>query len=429
MACTSLIPGFRFHPTDVELVMFYLKRKLLGKKITVNAIAELNIYDIDPWDLPGKSNLKSGDLEWYFFCPKAKKYSSGGRSNRTTEAGFWKATGKDKIVRYNGRAVATIKTLVFHIGHKGKGERTDWVMHEYKMEDEQLASAEIIQDTNVLCKVFKKSGLGPKNGAQYGAQFNEEEWDDLAGCGDFQMAVGPVGVTVSANTQTENGSASVVSYANNINGVLSANNINKNGLVSGMLSANSCTNTQSLVAPQNTHSMAVSEPGSSGGQPVGVTVSANTQTENGSASVVSYANNINGVLSANNINKNGLVSGMLSANSCTNTQSLVAPQNTHSMAVSEPGSSGGQIETHSDMLAMDDFIFFEDLDLLMASENEAATNVKQVNAAPNEDDIHINLGNLIDVDHLNGIDFKTDGADYTFDKLISLNKLETFFVE
>ncbi|CAH1448754.1 unnamed protein product [Lactuca virosa] len=64
-AC-ALCPGFRFKPTDVELVMYYLKKKLLGKKLHPEVIAEINIYDFFPWDLPAKSIL-SGDLEWYFF--------------------------------------------------------------------------------------------------------------------------------------------------------------------------------------------------------------------------------------------------------------------------------------------------------------------------------------------------------------------------
>lgn len=35
----------------------------------------------------------------------------------------------------------------------------------------------------MLCKIFEKEGAGPKNGAQYGAPFNEEEWDDdVASC-------------------------------------------------------------------------------------------------------------------------------------------------------------------------------------------------------------------------------------------------------
>lgn len=98
------------------------------------------------------SSLKGGDLEWYFFCPKSKKYTSGSRINRTTEKGFWKATGKDRKVIHENRTVATIKTLIFHEGHAGKGKRTDWVMHEYRMEDEELAKKGIVQV--LLCILF-----------------------------------------------------------------------------------------------------------------------------------------------------------------------------------------------------------------------------------------------------------------------------------
>nr|GEX24410.1 NAC domain-containing protein 82-like [Tanacetum cinerariifolium] len=175
----KLSPGFRFHPTDEELVMYFLKRKVLGKRLVAEVIAEVNIYDFSSWDLPDMSKLQYGDLEWFFFCPKSRKYSSGSRTNRATEAGYWKATGKDMEVKYKDKIVAAIKTLVFHAGHPPKGTRTDWVMHEYRMDDKDLANSGVIRDGYVLCKLFEKSGMGPKKGAQYGAPFEEEEWDNM----------------------------------------------------------------------------------------------------------------------------------------------------------------------------------------------------------------------------------------------------------
>lgn len=53
MGKSSLPPGFRFNPTDVELVQYYLKRKVMGKRLHVKVIAEVDIYKCAPWDLPG----------------------------------------------------------------------------------------------------------------------------------------------------------------------------------------------------------------------------------------------------------------------------------------------------------------------------------------------------------------------------------------
>lgn len=47
------LPGFRFHPTEDELLNFYLKNMVFGKKIHYDIIGLLNIYHHDPWDLPG----------------------------------------------------------------------------------------------------------------------------------------------------------------------------------------------------------------------------------------------------------------------------------------------------------------------------------------------------------------------------------------
>lgn len=66
MAKTKLIPGFRFHPTDVELLKYFLKRKVMGKKFLVNVIAEVDIYKYAPSDLPGTQTKFS--FPDYFVC-------------------------------------------------------------------------------------------------------------------------------------------------------------------------------------------------------------------------------------------------------------------------------------------------------------------------------------------------------------------------
>ncbi|KAL2227651.1 UNVERIFIED_CONTAM: NAC domain-containing protein 53 [Sesamum indicum] len=190
---SMLAPGFRFHPTDEELVRYYLRRKVCGKGFRFDAISEIDIYKAEPWDLPSFSRLKTRDLEWYFFSVLDKKYGNGARTNRATEKGYWKTTGKDRAVYHKAQIVGMKKTLVYHSGRAPKGQRTNWVMHEYRLADLELEKAGIVQvldlsklpvsislekDAFVLCRVFQKSGSGPKNGEQYGAPFVEEEWDD-----------------------------------------------------------------------------------------------------------------------------------------------------------------------------------------------------------------------------------------------------------
>nr|AXO66329.1 NAC036 protein [Fraxinus mandshurica] len=144
------LPGFRFHPTEEELLSFYLKNMVSGKKLfSADIIGYLNIYHHAPWELPGLAKI--GEREWYFFVPRDKKHGSGGRPNRTTRNGFWKATGSDrKILSISDpkRMLGLKKTLVFYEGRAPRGQKTDWIMNEYRLPD----TCDI-----VLCKIYRKA--------------------------------------------------------------------------------------------------------------------------------------------------------------------------------------------------------------------------------------------------------------------------------
>lgn len=48
----ELPPGFRFHPTDEELITHYLSKKVLDSGFIAKAIGEVDLNKCEPWDLP-----------------------------------------------------------------------------------------------------------------------------------------------------------------------------------------------------------------------------------------------------------------------------------------------------------------------------------------------------------------------------------------
>ncbi|XP_073300256.1 NAC transcription factor 29-like [Primulina huaijiensis] len=161
-----LLPGFRFHPTDEELVGFYLKKKIQQKPLSIELIKQLDIYKFDPWDLPKLA--ATGEKEWYFYCPRDRKYRNSTRPNRVTGAGFWKATGTDRPIYSSegSKCIGLKKSLVFYKGRAAKGIKTDWMMHEFRLPSvsDSALSTRYLDKLNIpaneawaICRIFKKA--------------------------------------------------------------------------------------------------------------------------------------------------------------------------------------------------------------------------------------------------------------------------------
>ncbi|KAE8805875.1 NAC domain-containing protein 42 [Hordeum vulgare] len=166
-----VLPGYRFHPTDEELVTFYLRRKVARKSLRIEVIREMDIYKHDPWDLP-KASTVGGEKEWYFFCLRGRKYRNSIRPNRVTGSGFWKATGIDRPIYSpaaagsgsgSGVSIGLKKSLVYYRGSAGKGTKTDWMMHEFRLPPAAAAPAAnaspSMQEAEVwtICRIFRRT--------------------------------------------------------------------------------------------------------------------------------------------------------------------------------------------------------------------------------------------------------------------------------
>ncbi|KAM7525949.1 hypothetical protein LguiA_015851 [Lonicera macranthoides] len=160
-------PGFRFHPTEEELLHYYLRKKVAFEKIDLDVIRDVDLNKLEPWDIQERCRIGSTPQnDWYFFSHKDKKYPTGTRTNRATAAGFWKATGRDKVIYSSSRRIGMRKTLVFYKGRAPHGQKSDWIMHEYRLDDNSsthvdntasnLVGDSMTEEGWVVCRVFKK---------------------------------------------------------------------------------------------------------------------------------------------------------------------------------------------------------------------------------------------------------------------------------
>ncbi|KAI3699715.1 hypothetical protein L2E82_44183 [Cichorium intybus] len=174
----ELPPGFRFHPTDDELIIHYLYRKILDASFISRAIVDVDLNKFEPWDLPLRA--KMGEKEWYFFCVRDRKYPTGLRTNRATEMGYWKATGKDREIYKAKTLVGMKKTLVFYKGRAPKGEKTNWIMHEFRLEGKLGVKnlPKSAQGEWVISKIFEKNCGGKKIHISGVSNFNSDCYED-----------------------------------------------------------------------------------------------------------------------------------------------------------------------------------------------------------------------------------------------------------
>ncbi|KAL1209217.1 NAC domain-containing protein [Cardamine amara subsp. amara] len=228
----SLPAGFRFHPTDEELITHYLSRKVVDVGFTAKAIVDIDLNKSEPWDLPAKASM--GEKEWYFFNLRDRKYPTGLRTNRATEAGYWKTTGKDKEIYRTGILVGMKKTLVFYKGRAPKGEKSNWVMHEYRLENKQPLKP--TKEEWVVCRIFKKNAAAKKPQEQ--SQYSQPSLESPCEA-NSSMANNEFGDIELPNLSSENFiDNSRFNHIQTQNGTYLEENINTNACTTGLIDMN-----------------------------------------------------------------------------------------------------------------------------------------------------------------------------------------------
>ncbi|KAK3031516.1 hypothetical protein RJ639_036030 [Escallonia herrerae] len=153
----NLPPGFRFYPTDEELVVHFLQRKASLLPCHPDVIPDLDLYPYDPWDLGGKAMAEGN--KWYFYSRRAQ--------NRVTSNGYWNPLGVEEPITTNAsKSVGMKKYYVFYIGESPEGVKTNWLMEEYRLSDAGSTSrsskrrghsSKIDSSKWVVCRVYEHS--------------------------------------------------------------------------------------------------------------------------------------------------------------------------------------------------------------------------------------------------------------------------------
>ncbi|CAJ1963543.1 unnamed protein product [Sphenostylis stenocarpa] len=152
----NLPPGFRFYPTDEELVVHFLHRKASLLPCHPDVIPDLEVYQYDPWELHGRA-LEEGN-QWYYYSRRTQ--------NTVTSNGYWKPTGMEEPVvsSSNNKRVGMKKYFVFHVGEAPAGIKTNWIMQEYRLSDSASSTRSSKRkpktDYNkwVICRVYERNG-------------------------------------------------------------------------------------------------------------------------------------------------------------------------------------------------------------------------------------------------------------------------------
>lgn len=111
---------------------------------------------VDQWS-EFSGELCHGDTEQcFFFIPRQESEARGGRPNRLTPIGYWKATGSPCYVYSSKNGVIGVKrTMVFYLGRAPNGNKTEWKMNEYKaIQADNNASSSTTTTSSTTPKVY-----------------------------------------------------------------------------------------------------------------------------------------------------------------------------------------------------------------------------------------------------------------------------------
>ncbi|KAK6148035.1 hypothetical protein DH2020_018947 [Rehmannia glutinosa] len=185
-------PGFRFRPTDQQLITSYLLRMAMGLPILPwNRILEKDVYgkNADPWvvfsdindshwEIHVKESKKIINREIYVFTKLSKVNAEKTRIKRRAGCGTWNGQATRKIYNESRKLIGFMKTFTYEVMKAGLDDDTrqeinddHWIMHEYSLAGIPLEH-ELKYKDYVICKITRISKVNeqPKTMSSIGPE-------------------------------------------------------------------------------------------------------------------------------------------------------------------------------------------------------------------------------------------------------------------
>ncbi|KAL9334529.1 hypothetical protein Peur_071710 [Populus x canadensis] len=128
----TLPAGYRFSPNNDDLIVYYLKRKILGQQLPADVIPTTDVYASSPDKLP-LDDFKGGEAnEWFFFSNRSKDDDT-----IALDGGYYEIDPEGAgPITWEGKIVGYVKTLNFYQGSSPNGTETEWMVEEFRINPE-----------------------------------------------------------------------------------------------------------------------------------------------------------------------------------------------------------------------------------------------------------------------------------------------------
>ncbi|CAN6811018.1 unnamed protein product [Brassica oleracea] len=165
--------GYRFHPTEQELILHYLLPKAFASPLPSSIIPVFDVFFSHPLTFPGDQE----ERQRYFFSKKRQEVSSNDHRIKISSGnGYWKPIRKERGVIACGRTVGIRRTLVFYgtNSSSSSSNKTRWCMTEYCLAG--FSSTKVFGEWTVY-KVYKRKE--PKGRRQRKSRVRDAEEEEF----------------------------------------------------------------------------------------------------------------------------------------------------------------------------------------------------------------------------------------------------------